>query len=153
MKSAFGRMPYVDIIYAKADVETKKNLKLATTAFWECHVQEKYENNYVKSQAKHHRQLYCYGNCRKTDEFEVSLILFSNIINFQECYDPPLFTTNMGEICEPDEPRTRDGWLINSLVIDEESWEKPKPSRKIKNWSGCKKCWIKFCEKNPEYKT
>ena len=45
MKSVFGRMPYVDIIYAKADRGTKKNLKLATNTFSEFHVQEKYKNN------------------------------------------------------------------------------------------------------------
>ena len=39
-----GRMPYVDIIYEKADDETKKNLKLASVGFWECHVKEKFHN-------------------------------------------------------------------------------------------------------------
>ena len=73
MKSDMGRMPYVDIIYAKADDETKKNLKLAAVAFWQCHAKEKFEENFVKSQEKRHRQLYCYGNCPKVDEFEVSI--------------------------------------------------------------------------------
>ena len=68
-------MPFVDIIYAKADDATKKNLKLASKAFWECHIKEKYENNYAKSQEKRHRQLYCY-DCPETDKYEVIFINF-----------------------------------------------------------------------------
>ena len=65
-------MPFVDKIYNAADDETKKNLKLASKAFWECHVKEKYQNNYVKSQEKRHGvwQLYCY-DCPETDKYEV----------------------------------------------------------------------------------
>ena len=71
-------MPFVDKIYNAADDETKKNLKLASKAFWECHVKEKYHNNYVKSQEKRHGvwQLYCYGDCPETDKYEVILINF-----------------------------------------------------------------------------
>ena len=150
-------MPYVDIIYEKADDETKKNLKLAAKAFWECHAKEKYEENFAKSQEKRHRQLYCYGNCPKVDEFEVKFKIqlkfkISTNNHIQACFKPPLFTTDRGEICEPDEPRTRDGWIINSIIINENPFEKPEPPQKVKKWSGCKKCWVKFCQENPEYK-
>ena len=67
-----GEMPYVEIIYKKADDETKKNLKLACKAFWKCHVKEKFHSNYAKSQEKRHRHLYCCNNCPKQLEFEVN---------------------------------------------------------------------------------
>ena len=70
-------MPFVDKIYNAADDETKKNLKLASKAFWECHVKEKFQKNYVKSQEKRHGvwQLYCY-DCPETDKYEVIFINF-----------------------------------------------------------------------------
>ena len=146
-------MPFVDIIYEKADDETKKNLKLASKAFWECHIQEKYEKNYAKSQEKRHWQLYCYGDCPETDNFEVIfsvyIFLYQKItVHFKACFQPPLYTTNRGEICAPDEPRTRDGWLINLPF----NWTKPEPSKQVRKWTGCRKCWEKFCTENPEYK-
>ena len=64
-------MPYVDIIYRYADDETKKNLKLSCKAFWSSHVDEKFHKNFTKSQEKRHRQLYCYGDCKNNDLFEV----------------------------------------------------------------------------------
>ena len=146
-------MPFVDIIYEKADDETKKNLKLVSKAFWECHVKEKFEKNFAKSQEKRHWQLYCYGDCPETDNFEVRFILFFEItIKFKACFKPPLYTTNRGEICPADEPRTRDGWFINSPHAVNAAWTKPEPSQQIKKWTGCRQCWEKFCAENPEYK-
>ena len=73
---------YVSLIYKYADNETKKNLKLVSKAFWECHKKEKFENNYVKSQEDHHTQLYCFGNCPNTDLYEVSVSLWTRINRF-----------------------------------------------------------------------
>ena len=77
-------MPFVDKIYKAADDETKKNLKLASKAFWECHIADKYQNNFVKSQEKRHRQLYCFGDCPETDNYEVIFVsFFLSKITFQ----------------------------------------------------------------------
>ena len=66
----------------------------------------------------------------------------------QECFKPKFYTTQWGEICAPDEPRTRDGWMINI----EREWDfKPEKPKKIKEWRGCRSCWAKFVKKNPEY--
>lgn len=67
---------------------------------------------------------------------------------YKNCFEPKLWTTNFGEICEPDEPRTKDGWLVNMNF----GWEKPKKSRQTKNWKGCVQCWNLFCTENSEYK-
>ena len=71
MSSIFETKLCLYMIYAKADDETKKNLKLVSKAFWQCHKVEKFENNFVGSQEPRHRQMYCYGYCPKVDEFEV----------------------------------------------------------------------------------
>ena len=71
MGSIFETKLCLYMIYAKADDETKKNLKLVSKAFWQCHKVEKFENNFVGSQEPRHRQMYCYGYCPKVDEFEV----------------------------------------------------------------------------------
>ena len=136
-ESILGRMPFVDIIYDHCDEDTKKNLKLASKAFWISHIREKYLNNFAKSQEKRHRQLYCFGNFPQTDKYEA-------------CFKPPLYTTDRGEICPADEPRTRDGWLIISPPNDD--WTKPEQSKKISEWGGCPECWEKFAQQNPEYK-
>ena len=69
-------MPYVDIIYSKADDQTKRNLKLACKSFWSCHVQEKYFNNYAKSQEPRHWQLYCFGDCENNKIYEVIYVIY-----------------------------------------------------------------------------
>ena len=69
------REHYVDLIYTYADDQTRKNLKLVSKAFWNCHKIEKFENNFVASQENHHTQLYCFGDCPNTDLYEVSLSL------------------------------------------------------------------------------
>ena len=136
-ESILGRMPFVDIIYAKADVETKRNLKLASKAFWESHIREKYQKNFAESQEKRHSQLYCFGSCPQTDKYEA-------------CFKPPLYTTDRGEICSADEPRTRDGWLI--ILPTNDDWTKPEKSKQIREWEGCPVCWRKFVHQNSEYK-
>ena len=54
------------------------------------------------------------------------IITFEKFI--ENCFDPKLWTTDRGEICEPNELRTKDGWLVN---IDF-GWDKPKKSIQIK---------------------
>ena len=73
MESAIGQMPWVELIYKFSDPKTKKNLKLVSRAFWRSHVQEKFQMNFSEGQEKRHRELYCYGNCPKTDEYEVRI--------------------------------------------------------------------------------
>ena len=71
IETTMGRMPFVDIIYQKADDETKKNLKLTCKTFWACHVNEKFLNNFARSQERRHRQLYCCNNCPNQLKYEV----------------------------------------------------------------------------------
>ena len=87
MSSIFETKLCVSLIYAKADDDTKKNLKLVSKAFWQCHKVEKFENNFAGSQEPRHRQMYCYGYCPKVDEFEVrfddlisALLLYSGML-------------------------------------------------------------------------
>ena len=90
MESVMGPMPWVAKIYQFSDSETKKNLKLASKGFWREHCKEKFQMNFSEAQESRHRQLYCYGDCPKTDEFEVSIrfsimkicnVLFSRVSN------------------------------------------------------------------------
>ena len=71
--NAMGPMPWVAKIYKFSDSETKKNLKLASKTFWREHAKEKFQMNFSDGQESRHRQLYCYGYCPKTDEYEVSI--------------------------------------------------------------------------------
>ena len=65
--------PFVKAIYAFADNETKKQLKLVNKSFWREHALDKFRNNYSPAQEPRHRQLYCYDPCPNVDEFEVKI--------------------------------------------------------------------------------
>ena len=72
MKSALGRMPYVDIIWNKVHSNAeRKTLKLVCKSFWDCHVADKYRNNYSETQKLAMEQVYCRGDCPNSERFKV----------------------------------------------------------------------------------
>ena len=120
IESVMGPMPHVAKIYKFSDPETKKNLKLASKAFWRVHTLEKFQLNFSEAQESRHRQLYCYGNCPKTDEYEVSIrftlgkisnVLFSHVSN-RRC-TPPIVARSVQLTSRA--PVT-DGWSIHRML-------------------------------------
>ena len=76
MKSALGRMPYVDIIWNKVHSNAeRKTLKLVCKSFWDCHVADKYKNNYSETQKLAMEHVYCRGDCPNSESFKVKIIL------------------------------------------------------------------------------
>ena len=76
MKSALGRMPYVDIIWNKVHSNAeRKTLKLVCKSFWDCHVADKYKNNYSETQKLAMEHVYCRGDCPNSESFKVKPIL------------------------------------------------------------------------------
>ena len=72
MKSALGRMPYVDIIWNKVHSNAeRKTLKLVCKSFWDCHVADKYKNNYSETQKLAMEHVYCKGDCPNSESFKV----------------------------------------------------------------------------------
>ena len=131
--------PFVRKIWQYSDKETKAKLKLVSKSFWYEHALSKFRNNVCEGQSGLLREIYCYGPCEKTDEFE-------------NCFQPKLCTTNWGEICDVDEPRTRDGWhWANHPYFNNDNWTRPPTPIKVREWSGCYKCWEKFIVERPEY--
>ena len=73
MKSACGRMPYVDIIWNKVHSNAeRKTLKLVCKSFWDCHVADKYRNNYSETQKLAMEHVYCCGDCPNSESFKVN---------------------------------------------------------------------------------
>ena len=72
MNSDLGRMPYVDIIWNKVYSNAeRKTLKLVCKAFWDCHVADKYKNNYSETQKLAMEHVYCRGDCPNSESFKV----------------------------------------------------------------------------------
>ena len=72
MKSALGRMPYVDIIWNKVHSNAeRKTLKLVCKSFWDCHVADKYKNNYSETQKLAMEHVYCRGDCPNSERYKV----------------------------------------------------------------------------------
>ena len=136
LSSGAGLYPYTRLIYHRADKSTKAQLKMTSRDLWRHHVHRKFRQNYCEEQNGHMTQLYCYKeHC-------------PNRIQFEQCFQPPLLTTNSGEVCGPNSPRSRDGWPI---VGEPQSWGPTIPPRQIKEWSGCRQCWQEFIKIRPEY--
>ena len=64
--------------------------------------------------------------------------------NFQNSFDPPLITSDEGEIINPNEEARRED---PNYDFDAEI----KPVQKTE-WRGCESCWEKFTAAYPEYK-
>ena len=146
MKSALGRMPYVDIIWNKVHSNAeRKTLKLVCKSFWDCHVADKYRNNYSETQKLAMEHVYCRGDCPNSESFKVILFIFQ-IFQFyiQNCFDPPLITSDEGEIINPNEEARRED---PNYDFDAEI----QPVQKTE-WRGCAQCWEKFTAEYPEYK-
>ena len=136
LEGRFGPMDFTYKIYQFSDKETKANLKMVNKTFWRIHSAEKFFNNYSNAQTPYTSQLYCYKqDCVKRELFE-------------SCFSPSLKTTDRGEICPIDSPRSRQGWPI---VYQNSGWGKAPPPRKIREWPGCQSCWDEFVRERPEY--
>ena len=136
LSSQSGLYPYTRLIYKWADKDTKIQLKMTSRELWRHHVHQKFRKNYTEEQSGFMTQLYCYREA------------CPNRIQFEQCFKPPLRTTNSGEVCSPNSPRSRDGWPI---VSDPRSWGPTIPPRQVKEWSGCPECWKEFIKIRPEY--
>ena len=82
MKSTLGRMPYVDIIWKRVHSNAeRKTLKLVCKSFWDCHVADKYKNNYSETQKLAMEHVYCKGDCPNSERFKVCTLNILKLMN------------------------------------------------------------------------
>ena len=84
MKTALGRMPYVDLIWKRVHSNAeRKTLKLVCKSFWDCHVADKYKNNYSETQKLAMEHVYCKGDCPNSESFKVCTL---NILKLMKIF-------------------------------------------------------------------